>query len=1055
MWLLLLTISAGAAPPTSTWARLATPPAPLGAVTAVGPDLVALTTQGTLLRLREGRWQELAGPTPTTERAAGLVTHEGRAWLYVEVPPVVQPWTDDGWGPREPVPVVGVTTLASSGGVLAAGGLHGTAALRVDGAWRPLEGIGQEHLAVRADRGSGLWWWDSGDGGRVRHTDLQGRVDEEGPGFDRWSLVAETLAVDASGRPVWGGVGVTRLVDGGEARGEGSSYVTAIAQGAELWAVSAASATADGEPRSVPVSFTQVGERPSGELWGLSDDGMLYGTRRGPGLDLRDASDAWKASALAAHASRAVDIDADGLTDLVVLAQECRSAVWLQRGGTLVEATDEVGLPRCAVDVAAGDIDGDGRADLAVQWGDADPSGRGLGLFRNVGGRLHDVTDRGLAGPQLTEANRWGRPQWVDLDDDGDLDLVLSAHGVPDAPQRAWLWVNDGLGRLRAVDLPKRGLAYEAYVGSVLRGDLDHDGLTDTVLTTYWGDGHKVLRGLPGGGVRDTSAIAGLRGVYANASMWELVDLDVDGHLDLLTGRGEAPTVFRGRGDGTFEGATDAMGLSSAGPQSALAIADLDGDAFVDLVGCGDDGCSVWTGSASGFLARHDQVPRARWRAGWITVLDLGGDGDDDLVLHRPDGAVVVESLRDLHDDLEAAAPPVVPFGWSRRLRWLDPRTDGVVLGGLLVLLLGLAVRARRAGSRLLLGRRDLPVAVGLGLGLGAVTLVDQTLGLRAGAAGVAAAALLVVGGVEPRWHRRRQATRVAGYRLHELLGRGGMGSVWLAREEASGARVALKLVDASLLETEEDLRLYREEARIGSEVDHPGVVRILGWGEWTAPDTERLARTAYLVMECIDGPTLGAWAAARRPVPVAAACGIVADICDALAAIHRLDVVHRDVKPSNIMLAPGGRVVLMDFGAARYVGQVTQHHRHVLGTVGYMAPEQGRGQAPDPGSDVYAAGVVLYELLAGRRPFEAENLMTLMARVLEESPPPIERDLPDGLEDLVHRCLAKDAADRPSAAAVASALRTWARPIDGGGAAEAVSPPTATATRTAGPRRG
>ncbi|MCB9676391.1 MAG: VCBS repeat-containing protein [Alphaproteobacteria bacterium] len=1045
MLVLLTTTGALAAPTEGHWWRAPTVPAGLRDVATDGERLVGLTRAGGLVELRDGGWVELAAPTPTTAAAAGLVADGGTFWARGSVPPVMVPYGDGAWGEREPVPVRGITGAASIPAGLVVSGLDGTRALRDAGGWHALETL-DGHLIVRPDGEGGLWWWAGAVAPRPElfRTDASGAVVERGPSLPHWSRFENTLTVDAAHRPVWGGDALYRLDATGRVETVLETPVLAAVQADALWTASTDGGTRDGEPAAMPVPLAKLGAMPDGGVWGLSDDGVLYTTREGPGIGLSDVSLAWGAGAVYGRAAVVADVDGDGLDDVLGAERNCRARMWLQRSGTFADATTEWGYPACAWGVAAGDLDGDGRPELVtIDWRDAV---RRIDVYRNVG-RFERVTDRVLVGEEAREADQYGMPQLVDIDGDLDLDLYVSAQGTPDAPRRAWLWVNDGLGRLAPVPLPERGLGYAAFVAGVYRSDLDGDGDGDFVLRSYWGEGHHVLAGRADGSLEDVSETAGLRGVYGVPMQGALVDLDRDGLDDVFFAGREAPMVWHNDGGLHFSGATDRFGLSGAPVLDGFALEDLDGDGWIDLAGCNAAACGLWRGGEAGFTEAAGSLPRDGLSAGVVLALDLGGDGDADVLLLREDGATLLENgVR----SGPVAYPRAVPFGALRRLRWAGA-PDLVMLGVYALLVAFAAGWVRRSGSRLVLGR-GMPAVGGLWGAGGAAWLLaaDATPGARGlvAAAGLAGVGLLVA--VEPRWHRARSARRVAGYRLVEELGRGGMGVVFLAREDGTGREVALKLVDPRLLEREEDLELYREEARIGADIAHPGVVRILGWGEWTTPVGDGMQRTAYLVMERIRGPTLRAWAEGRV-VPVAEACWLVSAICDALAAVHALDVVHRDIKPSNVMLAPGGRVVVMDFGAARYVGQVTRQTRSVLGTLGYMAPEQGRGLAADPRGDVYAAGVVLYELLAGERPFEADNMVTLMARVIADPPPRVPReDVDDALWAVIERMLAKIPEERPHAREVSALLAPWC----GSGVRTALAAPVVDAETVTGARR-
>jgi serine/threonine protein kinase len=263
----------------------------------------------------------------------------------------------------------------------------------------------------------------------------------------------------------------------------------------------------------------------------------------------------------------------------------------------------------------------------------------------------------------------------------------------------------------------------------------------------------------------------------------------------------------------------------------------------------------------------------------------------------------------------------------------------------------------------------------------------------------------------------------VAGaYRICGLLGRGGMARVFEADSLKGGPRVALKLVHAELCDDPVVLARFDREARAAAEVAHANVVGVhaLGRDDDGAP---------FLVMELVRGPTLFAVLQAERRLDVVRACALAAQLLDALDAIHARGIVHRDLKPENVLLEPahaGGELLkLCDFGIATLVEarrrlELTPLGR-VMATPHYASPEQlGGARGDHPGADLYAVAVMLYEMLAGRRPFEAPALPALIERVRSEEPAPLRvhrRDVPEALDALIARGLAKDPAQRPPTA--------------------------------------
>ena len=257
-------------------------------------------------------------------------------------------------------------------------------------------------------------------------------------------------------------------------------------------------------------------------------------------------------------------------------------------------------------------------------------------------------------------------------------------------------------------------------------------------------------------------------------------------------------------------------------------------------------------------------------------------------------------------------------------------------------------------------------------------------------------------------------------YRVGALLAAGGMGEVWAARDLLLDRAVAVKVLGGALAGDGRSAERLRREARAAGRLDHPNIARVLDLGDQDG--------RPYLVMELLAGESLAARLDRAGPMAPAEAVRVVAAAADALEAAHRAGVVHRDVKPGNVFLTADGEVKVLDFGIASAAGEATLTTGDLLGTAAYLAPERVLGHRATPAADVYSLGVVLYELLAGRRPFEATSDIALaMAHVTGEAPP-LDRVAPAAPPSLVAACthaMAKDPSARPpSAAAFARLLR-------------------------------
>lgn len=250
---------------------------------------------------------------------------------------------------------------------------------------------------------------------------------------------------------------------------------------------------------------------------------------------------------------------------------------------------------------------------------------------------------------------------------------------------------------------------------------------------------------------------------------------------------------------------------------------------------------------------------------------------------------------------------------------------------------------------------------------------------------------------------------KVGRYQVEGELGQGAMGVVYKATDPNIGRQVALKTLrlDVHGIDADEMRRRFQNEARAAGVLNHPNIITIYDAGE-----DQNLF---YIAMEFIPGQTLAEILKVRRVLPVEHVIGITRGVCTGLDFAHSKGIVHRDIKPANIMIAPDGTAKIMDFGIAKAAGNLTSTGQ-VLGTPNYMSPEQVRGKPLDGRTDLFSLGVVLYEMLTGKKPFAGENVTTIIYKIVNESPaPPHELDpsIHPGLSALVMRALSKDTNDR------------------------------------------
>jgi len=269
-------------------------------------------------------------------------------------------------------------------------------------------------------------------------------------------------------------------------------------------------------------------------------------------------------------------------------------------------------------------------------------------------------------------------------------------------------------------------------------------------------------------------------------------------------------------------------------------------------------------------------------------------------------------------------------------------------------------------------------------------------------------------------------------YQLSSRVAIGGMGEVWQATDLVIGRTVAIKILKDEYLGDPGFLERFRAEARHAALVNHEGIANVFDYGEEEG--------SAYLVMELVPGEALSAILERERVLSTDRVLDIVAQTSSALSAAHAAGLVHRDIKPGNLLITPDGRVKITDFGIARIADQVPLTATgQVMGTVQYLSPEQASGRSASPTTDIYSLGIVAYEALAGRRPFTGESQVAIAMAQINETPPELPVTISEPVRNLVYSCIAKNPADRPSSAAHLARAATALRRGDVSAAAVAV----------------
>ena len=259
-----------------------------------------------------------------------------------------------------------------------------------------------------------------------------------------------------------------------------------------------------------------------------------------------------------------------------------------------------------------------------------------------------------------------------------------------------------------------------------------------------------------------------------------------------------------------------------------------------------------------------------------------------------------------------------------------------------------------------------------------------------------------------PAGHAPRAAAgqRLGSYELIAPIGAGGMGEVWRALDPGLRRHVAIKILPSQYSQDPDRLRRFEQEAQAAGMLNHPNVLTVYAIG--------RQDDTPYLVTELLDGVSLRQ-KLADGPIGEGKAIEYGEQLVEGLAAAHAKGIVHRDLKPDNVFITRDDRVKILDFGLAKLAPSVPLHDAEtqtasgvVLGTPAYMAPEQVRGEPADHRSDIFAVGALLYEMLAGRRPFAGDTAVETMAAILRQEPPPVPK-ASSQVEQIVRHCLEKE----------------------------------------------
>ncbi|MBP9211616.1 MAG: protein kinase [Bacteroidetes bacterium] len=690
-----------------------------------------------------------------------------------------------------------------------------------------------------------------------------------------------------------------------------------------------------------------------------------------------------------ANAARFIDLDADGDLDLYISNHNLADQVFRNDGtGRFTDMTDAAGIDKhtghASYGAAFADVNGDGFTDVFIPYYVSYRT-KFFDLFLNDGNWNFRRDEQPLffsekdISPTVALSG--------DFNNDGAPDLFIHNQKAP-----PFLFINDGTGRFSergaSAGLTTAYFHPDPSNGMAAAADVNNDGWLDLFV------GSKLFLNAPGMHFTEVSERVGIQFI-GNPSF---ADIDEDGDLDLFIGsaraslgKGDRAVLFRNNLDPVQHRAVtlhpDRSNRSAAGVTVA------------------SRSWSITTGDGS-----SPMLPQLSRRI----ILPQHLQNEDTLVVRFPSGKIVRVPVSDAEDVYESGMlmHTVVLSGNAlyRSVRVLDVRTETVKLfiAAFLLFLLLYAARGialhRFAGSPSTIVSALLAYLSMTFLFAGERSFLSYLIPAVTVTAVVAAVSLMF----RARDIKRR-SEYIAHYRLGPLLGQGGMGKVFRAVDTLTKRTVALKVLNPELTADPENKRRLKAEGELLSSFDHPHIVKVFAIGESEG--------RGYIAMEYLPGGTLKERLTAGHPLPLEQIKEYIAQVCASLQEVHQHRTIHRDLKTGNLMLGEDGKLRLMDFGLSKSPLVTTMTSLgSVLGTLGYVAPEQVTGGEVDARTDIFSLGVIMYELLTNRLPFTGENEIALIHSIFNTVPPPpssLRTDLPAGWDVAVMKCLAKDPDER------------------------------------------
>lgn len=709
---------------------------------------------------------------------------------------------------------------------------------------------------------------------------------------------------------------------------------------------------------------------------------------------------------LTAIALRFVDLDNDGNLDLYLSNCDLPDQIFLGDGsGKFRRWTTETGIAKSLGHASYGavfaDVNGDGRQDIFIPYY-VSSGGRFFHLFLNDGMMRFHAVDQ-----QLFFSSTDLSPTAVtaeDLNNDGAIDLYIHSQKVP--PK---LWLNDGTGTFRDVSA-SAGLTRvinhpEPINGIVAIADVNNDGWKDIFDgSTLWMNG-------PGLRFTEVSERVGIQFTGTPS----FADIDGDGDLDLFIGssraslgKGDRAALFRNNLDDGRSVTVTLRGTTSTALGSGTIVRVRSGGRIIQSATSGAAGSQLVPGSSTIHLALpRDSIVsiEAQFPSGITRTVEQVRAGE----------SVVIDEGSFAAGFLNARVRSIV--------RTWNVLESGEAFFHLLSLLL-------IAGAFILYSVRSKRTSVIVRWQYWSALLIvhatavhwtayeDPAVALMLslfGTAVLGASGLIVWSAAD----RKRSERMISHYRIIETIGKGGMGTVHKAVDIETKNIVAVKVLGPEMLSDPENRRRLSAEGHVLASFSHPNIVRVFEVGE----SGER----GYIAMEYLSGGTLRQ-RAERSPLTPAEVKVYALQVCAGLTEVHQRGIIHRDLKSGNLMLAEDGTLRIMDFGLSKSPLVTTMTSLGtVLGTLGYVAPEQVTGLDVDARTDIFSLGVILYELLTGTLPFTGENEIALIHSIFNTMPPPpssLRAGLSPEWDTVVMKCLKKERNERYAiAAAVAAAL--------------------------------